>query len=110
MPVIAAGLATVCGPRPGMAAPPKLQPPMNQFDFAFYVCEGKAFQISYDSDTPKSATLTTSDNNKQYDLTRKAVPDGVEFASGPVRFWTDGKKVVVEGTASPMQDCKMKAN
>jgi membrane-bound inhibitor of C-type lysozyme len=104
-------LAAVCVAGPVAAAPPKLQPPMNAFDFAFYVCEGRgSFQITYDSEAPKTATMTTSDNNKAYVLTRKAVANGVEFADGAVRFWTDGRKVVVEGTATPMQDCKRQAN
>ena len=105
-------LAVTCMARPAAAAPPKLQPPMNDFDFAFYVCEGRgSFQITYDSEAPKNATMTTSDNNKTYALTRKTVANGVEFANGPVRFWTDGhNKVVVEGTATPMQACTRKAN
>jgi membrane-bound inhibitor of C-type lysozyme len=102
--LVASGIAGTAA-----AAPPKLQPPMNQFDFAFYVCEGQgSFQISYDSDTPKTATMTTSDNNRAYALTRKPAADGVEFTNGAVRFWTDGAKVSVEGTATPMQGCKKK--
>lgn len=89
---------------------PKMQPPMNNFDFAFYTCEGGAFQITYDSDTPTSATMTTSDNNKQYVLARKPTDDGVQFASGAARFWTDGRKVVVEGTRAHLENCKRKSN
>ena len=93
-----------------LAATP-MQPPMNNFNFAFYTCGDRgAFQISYDSDTPKVATMTTNDNNKQYVLTRKPVADGVQFSNGAARFWTDGKKVVVEGTATRLENCKRKAN
>lgn len=93
-----------------VAASP-MQPPMNAFDFAFYTCDdGKAFQIAYDSDTPKSATMTTSDNNKRYVLTRKSAPGGAQFTNGAARFWTDGQKVVVEGTAARLENCKRKVN
>lgn len=35
-------------------AEPALQPPMNEFDYAFYECaNGVAFQMTYDSDTPQ---------------------------------------------------------
>jgi membrane-bound inhibitor of C-type lysozyme len=85
------------------------QPPMNNFDFAFYTCaEGGAFQISYDSDTPTKATLTTSLNNTQYELVRAPVDQGVQFSKGAVKFWTDGKTVVVDGTKARFKDCKRK--
>jgi hypothetical protein len=99
------GLATVA------AAAPKMQPPMNSFDFAFYTCDaGGAFQITYDSDTPTSATLTTNDHNKQYTLMRRPIAEGVQFANGEARFWTDGKKVVVDGTRPSLANCKRMAN
>jgi membrane-bound inhibitor of C-type lysozyme len=105
--VLAAGsIATIA-----IAAPPRMQPPMNQFDFAFYTCDGAgAFQVTYDSDTPTVATLTTNDKNKQYVLTRRRTAGGAQFSNGAASFWTDGRKVVVDGTATPLQNCKMKAN
>jgi membrane-bound inhibitor of C-type lysozyme len=92
------------------AASGPMQPPMNNFDFAFYTCDGGAFQIAYDSTAPKSATLTTNDDNKQYVLARQPVANGVQFASGAAKFWTNGQKVVVDGTAPPLRDCRMKSN
>ena len=93
-----------------MAAAP-MRPPMNDFNFAFYTCDGQgAFQITYDSDAPKVATMTTNDNNKQYVLTRRRVAEGAQFSDGAARFWTDGRKVVVEGTATRLENCKRKAN
>lgn len=89
---------------------PKMQPPMNSFDFAYYNCTGGAFQIAYDSATPTSATMTTSDGNRRFELARKPTSEGVQFANGAVRFWTDGKTVVVQGTAAQLQDCKLQAN
>jgi membrane-bound inhibitor of C-type lysozyme len=91
-------------------AEPTIQPPMNDFNFAFYTCDGGAFQISYDSDTPTEAKMTTSDHNKQYVLERKPATDGVQFSGPAAKFWTDGKKVVVEGTTPPMRNCKIKSN
>jgi membrane-bound inhibitor of C-type lysozyme len=93
------------------AAARSMQPPMNDFDFAFYTCDGAgAFQVSYDSETPKTATLTTNENNKRYVLNRQPSADGVQFAGGAAKFWTDGRKVVVEGAARPLQNCRRKAN
>lgn len=104
------GLALGCMATAAAAAAP-MQPPMNGFDFAFYTCDdGRAFQISYDSDTPTSATMTTSDNNRQYALTRTHAPEGVQFSNGAARFWTDGRKVVVEGTANRLENCRRKGN
>jgi membrane-bound inhibitor of C-type lysozyme len=82
---------------------------MNNFNSAFYECaNGGAFLISYDSDTPTTATMTTNDQNKQYVLTRTPASDGVQFTNGPAKFWTNGKTVVVEGASQPLKDCKMK--
>jgi membrane-bound inhibitor of C-type lysozyme len=93
------------------AAPAGMQPPMNDFDSAFYNCaDGWAFQMSYDSETPTSATMTTNANGKTYTLKRSADTSGggVTFADGPTKFWTDGRSVRVEGTAQPMRDCHLK--
>lgn len=88
-----------------------MQPPMNNLNFAFYNCaNGGAFQISYDSDTPTTATMTSNDQNKQYVLTRTPSANGVQFSNGAAKFWTNGKTVVVEGTRQPLNDCKMKAD
>lgn len=92
------------------SADPQKQPPMNDFDFAFYTCAGgDAFQVSYDSDTPSKATLATNNNNKRYELARKQVDQGVEFSKGGVKFWTDGKTVVFQGTPAQYRDCKLKS-
>jgi membrane-bound inhibitor of C-type lysozyme len=103
-------LAMGCIAAAALAATP-MQPPMNDLNFAFYTCDGPgAFQISYDSAAPKVATMTTNDNNKQYVLTRKRGADGAQFSNGAARFWTDGRTVVVEGTATRLENCKRKAN
>lgn len=93
---------------PAAATAVQMQPPMNSLDFAFYNCEGAAMQVMYDGDAPTHATLVTSDN-KKYVLARAPAASGVQFASGPVKFWTDRKSVVVEGTKLPVRNCRMKA-
>jgi hypothetical protein len=105
-------MALLAGPAAHAARPPAgPQPPMNQFDFAFYTCDNQgSFQISYDSETPKTATLTSNQHNKQYALVRKPGADGIQFAGDGAKFWTDGKKVVVEGTAARLENCKRQAN
>jgi membrane-bound inhibitor of C-type lysozyme len=86
-----------------------MQPPMNEFYSAFYNCaDGGAFAVSYDSETPTTATITTNDQNKQYVLKRAQADNGVQFSNGAAKFWTDGKSVVVEGTRQPLKDCKRK--
>ena len=85
-----------------------MQPPMNTFDFAFYDCAAGAFEIDYDSDTPTEATIVTSNHNQKYALTRVASQAGVQFTGHGVKFWTDGKKVLVEGTAIPLENCRLK--
>ena len=86
-----------------------MQPPMNDFDEAFYVCDGANFAVSYDSDTPTTATLTTS-NNSKYELKRTTAASGVQFGGTPVKFWTDGKTVVVQGAGGSFQNCKRKTS
>ena len=104
------GVLAGCIISTAVAADTPMQPPMDSFDSAFYACaEGWAFQMSYDSETPQTATMTTNDNNKQYTLTRTDAPGGVAFANGATRFWTDGKAVRVEGTGQPMRDCRLKS-
>ncbi|HEX3918682.1 MAG TPA: MliC family protein [Caulobacteraceae bacterium] len=93
---------------PSAIAGPATQPPMNSFDEAYYTCaNGEAFLISYDSDSPTSATMTTSNDNKKYDLKRTAASGGFQFSGAAAQFWTDGKTVKVHGTALPFQDCKI---
>src|SRR4051794_22399168 len=70
-----------------------VQPPMNDFYEAFYNCEGGAFLVSYDSDTPERATVTTNLKAKKYELKRTPAPTGVKFAGAAAKFWTDGKSV-----------------
>jgi len=107
--VLAAGLLARPAPADAPAsapAPAPMQPPMNTFDYAYYDCEAGAFEIDYDSDTPTQATIITS--NQKYALTRTASSSGVEFAGRGVKFWTDGKKVSVQGTAIPLANCRLK--
>ena len=90
------------------AQPAAMQPPMNNFDFAFYTCQAGAFEIDYDSETPAHATLVTGDRSRKHELDRAPSPSGVQFAGKGVKFWTDGKRVLVEGTATPLQNCHLK--
>jgi membrane-bound inhibitor of C-type lysozyme len=107
--VIAGIFAAGAMAAPAMADPP-VQPPMNDFYEAFYTCEGGAFLISYDSETPEKATLTTNLKAKKYELKRAPAPSGVKFSGEALRFWTDGKTVTVEGAETPLKNCKMKGH
>lgn len=84
------------------------QPPMNDFYQAFYNCDGGAFLVTYDTDTPMKASLTIAGSNKPYVLSRMTAPSGVQFSTDTIKFWTDGKTVTVTGTAQPLKNCKMK--
>lgn len=85
------------------------EPPMNDFNFTYYTCDnGAAFQMSYDSNAPTEATLTTSNNNKQYHLKRAPVGSGAQFSNGQVTFWTDGSSVVLKGTELSFSNCRPK--
>jgi membrane-bound inhibitor of C-type lysozyme len=107
-PVIAAALvAGAMATR--VAAEEPAQPPMNDFYQAFYVCEGSAFLIEYDSDKPSTATMVTSNNNKRVAMKRIPASTGVRFSGSAARFWTDGKAVTVEGSAAAFKNCRMKA-
>ncbi len=53
--------------------------------------------------------MTTSNDQKKYMLKRTEVADGVQFTGDNVKFWTDGKTVVVDGTQAPFRNCKLKA-
>jgi membrane-bound inhibitor of C-type lysozyme len=101
---VAAGM--VAGP--AMAAPAP-QPPMNSLNNAFYNCDDNAaFLMAYDKTRATTATMTTSNNNKQYMLKRAPVAMGVQFNGDTVKFWTDGDKVTVEGTEVTLTNCKLK--
>jgi membrane-bound inhibitor of C-type lysozyme len=105
--VSAAVLAAGAIAAPAMAET-AVQPPMNDFYEAFYTCEGGAFLVSYDSETPERATLTTNLKAKKYELKRAPAPSGVKFSGAAARFWTDGKTATIEGTETPLRNCKMK--
>ena len=90
-----------------IAAAP-MQPPMNDFNQAFYRCDnGDAFMMSYDADDPKTAVLADNHDNKHHDLKRTPNDTGVEYAGDHVTFWTDGKTVRVAGAVA-FKNCKMK--
>lgn len=96
-------------PAPTAPAAGVMQPPMNDFTQAFYKCDGGLnFMMSYDGDQPTTAEMATNDDGKHYALKRTASQNGVQFAGGGARFWTDGKSVVVEGTKSAFKNCKTK--
>lgn len=109
-PVAGVALAWLLTTAADEAAKP-MQPPMNDFGFAFYNCaDGGAFQIIYDSpDAPSRATMITNDNNRKYELARTPDATGAAFAKGATKFWTNGKSVLVEGTSQPLKSCKLKA-
>jgi membrane-bound inhibitor of C-type lysozyme len=92
----------------GAVAEESPQPPMNDFYQAFYVCEGAAFLIEYDSDKPSAATMVTSNNNKRVEMKRIPASTGFRFSGGAAKFWTDGKAVTVEGSAASFKNCRMK--
>jgi membrane-bound inhibitor of C-type lysozyme len=107
---LAAMLAAGAAPSLGLTADGPMQPPMNDFNDAYYICDGASFLISYDSETPTKATLHTSNQKKAYELSRTDSPTGVTFAAGAAKFWTDGKTVTVAGTDPKFANCKRKAN
>ena len=92
----------------GAVAEEPAQPPMNDFYQAFYICEGAAFLIEYDSDKPSGATMITSNNKRRVEMKRLPASTGVRFSGAAAKFWTDGKAVSVEGSAAPFKNCKMK--
>jgi membrane-bound inhibitor of C-type lysozyme len=106
-PIVVAALAAGALATGAVAEEPA-QPPMNDFYQAFYICEGAAFLIEYDSDKPTTATMVTSNNNKRVEMKRIPAPSGVRFTAAAAKFWTDGKAVTVEGSAAPFKNCRMK--
>jgi membrane-bound inhibitor of C-type lysozyme len=102
---LASALAASCA----VAQPAPMQPPMNDFNQAFYKCDGGgAFMMSYDSDQPTTAEMAANDDNKHHALKRTPSPSGVQFTGGGVKFWTDHKTVIVEGTKTAFKNCKTK--
>ncbi len=105
----ALALGLMAGPALGQPAAP--QPPMNDFDQAFYRCDGgEAFIMTYDSETPASAEMVTNSDNRHYRLKRNDAKGGVEFAGSGAKFWTDGKSVTVESPKASLKNCKIKAS
>jgi membrane-bound inhibitor of C-type lysozyme len=106
---LAVGLGAAGPVRADPASPAGVQPPMNDFNQAFYRCDaGVAFMISYDSEQPATAELTTNTDARHYALKRTAAASGVAFAGGGAKFWTNGKTVSMEGAKAAFQNCKMK--
>ena len=102
---LAAGLISA----PAMAAP-AVQPPMNDFRQAFYNCDDNAAVIiAYDAPKPKSATMTTSGNNKEYAL-KRGPNNALQFSGDVAKFSLDGDAVTVEGTETPLKNCKRKTS
>ncbi len=96
-------------PAASASGPSGPKPPMNDFNQAFYRCDGGAnFMMSYDGDDLAKAEMAANDGAKPHVLKRAPAKDGVEYTGGGVRFWTDGKTVVVEGAKSPFKNCKTK--
>jgi len=107
-PMFGAALSMSVFAAPSMAAL-SAQPPMNDFNQAFYICQNNtAFMVTYDSDTPQTATLTISANNKTYTLTRLPAATGAQFSVGAIKLSTDGKAAQLEGTAAHFQNCRIK--
>ena len=91
-------------------APSGPKPPMNDFSQAFYRCDGGLnFMMSYDGDQPTTAEMATNDEGRHYNLKRSNAANGVQFTGGGVKFWTDGKSVVVDGAKAAFKNCKTKA-
>ena len=108
--ILCAALGAAMIATPVLAASPA-QPPMNDFSQAFYKCDaGGAFMMSYDSDNPQSAKMRTNNDNKLHELKRTPTASGVQFSGDNVSFWTDGKTVVVKGTAETLRNCKTKVS
>ena len=81
--------------------------PMSDFNSAFYTCdEGAAFSVTYDGKRPKTAELTTSNNNKHYALKRTSAKDAPTFAGNGVTFTVRGDTAEVTGTDLSLQNCK----
>ncbi len=109
LPIVVACIAVGLIAQPTNAAL-GAQPPMNDFNFAFYICDGGAsFMMTYDANPPTSASMTTNDDNRTRQLKRAADNTVARFEGDGVTFWTDGKVVRVQGTRKPYPNCKLKA-
>jgi hypothetical protein len=107
--VVCAVLALGVAGSPALSQTAPMKAPMNDFNQAFYRCDGGgSFMMSYDSDDPTKAEMNGNDGAKPHELKRVPAANAVEFAGGGVKFWTDGKTVVVEGAKAPFKNCKMK--
>jgi membrane-bound inhibitor of C-type lysozyme len=108
---VCTALALALAAGPALAQPAPLQPPMNDFDQAFYRCDGgEAFMMTYDSDKPASAEMVTNSDNRHYQLKRSDSKAGVEFSGGGAKFWTDGKSATAESSKGSFKNCKTKAS
>lgn len=86
-----------------------IQPPMGDFDGAFYACDqGRGFQISYDAKDAKTATVTTSDNNAEHQLKRVSSTQGPEFSDGTMTVDVSGQGAQVQGARIALTGCKLK--
>ncbi len=93
----------------GTALAASAEPPMGQFNGAFYACDqGQAFQLSYDAPAAKIATLTTSNNNHRYNLKRVSSSAGPQFSDGTVSVSISGEGATVQGTQLKLTGCKLK--
>ena len=102
-------LALAAGP--ALAQPAPMQPPMNDFDQAFYRCDGgEAFMMTYDADEPTKAEMVTNSDQRHYQLKRGEGKAGVEFSGGGAKFWTDGKSAGGETPKANFKNCKMKTS
>ena len=106
---VLAALISAAGP--ALAQPAPMRPPMNDFDQAFYRCDGgEAFMMTYDADQPTKAEMVTNSDQKHYELKRNDGANGVTFAGAGAKFWTDGKTVSGETPKAAFKNCKIKTS
>ena len=80
---VLAALISAAGP--ALAQPAPMRPPMNDFDQAFYRCDGgEAFMMTYDADEPTSAEMVTNSDQRHYKMKRADAKGGVERCSSAV--------------------------
>jgi membrane-bound inhibitor of C-type lysozyme len=109
MACAAVALALVAGQ--ALSQPAPMQPPMNDFDQAFYRCDGgEAFMMTYDDEHPTQAEMVTNSDQRHYKLKRAEAKSGVEFSGGGAKFWTDGKTVSGETPKAAFKNCKIKTS
>ena len=111
MRALAAVTLALAAGGPALAQPAAMQPPMNDFDQAFYRCDGgEAFMMTYDSEQPQKADMVTNSDNRHYQLKRTEPKNGVEFSGGGAKFWTDGKSASMESSKGSFKNCKTKTS